>query len=72
MAKLQAEIERRMKVLSERRDAVENLDKKIISLVDEQLETTNSNKISELQDLKLSLARRTQEELLEIEQRKQS
>ncbi|KAK4883965.1 hypothetical protein RN001_000236 [Aquatica leii] len=66
------EIKRRMQILSERREAVESLDKKIIGLVEEQLETTSGSKIEELQDLKLSLARRTQEELQEMEQRKQS
>lgn len=61
-----------MQILSDRQDAVQNLDKKIMGLVDEQLETTSFSKIEELQDLKLSLARRTQEQLLEIEHRKQS
>ncbi|KAF5280415.1 hypothetical protein FQR65_LT03224 [Abscondita terminalis] len=72
LARLQVEIERRMQILSDRRVAVESLDKKIIGLVEQQLETTSGSKIEELQDLKLSLARRTQEELQEIEQRKQS
>lgn len=72
LARLQVEIERRMQILSDRQDAVQNLDKKIMGLVDEQLETTSFSKIEELQDLKLSLARRTQEQLLEIEHRKQS
>lgn len=72
LTRLQTEIERRMQILSDRREAVENLDKKIIGLVEQQLETTSSSNVEELKDLKLTLARRTQEELQEIEQRKQS
>lgn len=58
--------------LSEHKTAVESLDKQIIDLVDEQLESSSDSKSAELQTLKMSLARRTQKQLMEIEQRKQS
>lgn len=58
--------------LSEHKAAVESLDKQIIELVDEQLESSSDSKSAELQTLKMSLARRTRKQLMEIEQRKQS
>lgn len=58
--------------MNERRHAVEILDKKLVSLVDEQVALTNSpNDGDKLQELRDNLAARTEQELKEIEQRKQ-
>lgn len=60
-----------MQALNERRHAVELLDKKLVSLVDEQAAISNSPDGDKLQELRESLAARTEQELKEIEQRKQ-
>lgn len=68
---MQTELERRVEALSERRRAVELLDKKLVNLVDEQAAISNSPDGDKLQELRDSLAARTEQELKEIEQRKQ-
>lgn len=50
---------------------MEVLDKKLVSLVDEQVALTNSPDNDKLQELRDSLAARTEQELKDIEQRKQ-
>lgn len=71
LAELQIELERRVEALNDRRHAVELLDKKLVSLVDEQAAITSSPDGDKLQELRDSLAARTEQELKEIEQRKQ-
>lgn len=71
LAELQTELECRVQALNERRRAVELLDKKLVSLVDEQAALSNSPDDDKLQELRDSLAARTEQELKEIEQRKQ-
>lgn len=72
MAELQVELERRVQALNERRHAVELLDKKLVSLVDEQAALNSSPEGDQvMQELRESLAARTEQELKEIEQRKQ-
>lgn len=61
-----------MQTLSERRQAVEKLDKRLVDLVDEQLELGLPSSSENLYDLKLSLATRTEQQLQELEQRKQA
>lgn len=72
LAELQAELERRVQALAERRNAVEKLDKKLVGLVDEQMELSITSNNEDLQKLKESLSSRTEQELQEIEQRKQA
>lgn len=72
MAELQAELERRVQALSERRKAVEKLDKRLVGLVDEQLELSTSANNEDLLKLKENLASRTEQELQVIEKRKQA
>lgn len=72
MAELQAELERRVQTLSERRTAVEKLDKRLVDLVDEQLQLGVPSSSENLQHLKVSLASRTEQQMYELEQRKQA
>lgn len=72
LAELQEELKRRVQALSDRRNAVEVLDKKLVNLVDEQLELGVPSSESQLQSLKESLASRTVQQMQEIEQRKQA
>ncbi|XP_065167719.1 kinesin-like protein Klp98A isoform X2 [Atheta coriaria] len=72
LAELQAELERRVVALTERRTAVEKLDKKLVGLVDEQIELGVPAKEENLQFLRDTLASRTEQQLREIEQRKQA
>lgn len=72
MAELQAELERRVQTLSERRTAVEKLDKRLVDLVDEQLQLGVPSSSENLQHLKVSLASRTEQQIQELEQRKQA
>lgn len=72
MAELQAELERRVQTLSAQKNAVEILDKKLVTLVDEQLELGGPSSSKDLQTLKELLASRTEQQLKEIEQRKQA
>ena len=66
------ELERRVQMLSERRDAVEKLDKKLVELVDQQLELDMPSSEPSLHDLKECLSSRTDKELEELDYRKQS
>ncbi|KAF7281404.1 hypothetical protein GWI33_004786 [Rhynchophorus ferrugineus] len=72
LAELQAELNRRVQMLCERQKSVEILDQKLIGLVNEQVELDhNENATSmELHDLKDQLAKRTDEERKQIEQKK--
>lgn len=78
LAELQAELNRRVQTLCERQKSVEILDQKLIGLVNEQedlkMEESNETNIiiedSDLKDLKEKLAKRTGEELKQIEQKK--
>lgn len=72
MAELQAELERRVQTLSAQKNAVEILDKKLVTLVDEQMELGGPSSSKDLQTLKELLASRTEQQLKEIEQRKQT
>lgn len=72
LAELQAELERRVQTLSERRLAVEKLDKRLVDLVDEQIELGELSNKDDLQTLRQSLASRTEQQLQELDQRKQS
>nr|XP_022909743.1 kinesin-like protein Klp98A isoform X1 [Onthophagus taurus]XP_022909744.1 kinesin-like protein Klp98A isoform X2 [Onthophagus taurus] len=72
LAELQAELERRVQTLAERRLAVEKLDKRLVDLVDEQMELGVPSHNEDLQTLKESLACRTEQQLHELDQRKQS
>ncbi|KAK9707912.1 PX domain [Popillia japonica] len=72
LAELQAELERRVQTLSERRTAVEKLDKRLVDLVDEQLQLGVPSSSENLQHLKVSLASRTEQQMYELEQRKQA
>lgn len=73
LAKLQAELERRVNLLTERKSCVEAIDKKIVDLVDEQIELIGTSRNNEdLQFLKRTLTSRTDQQLKELEQRKQS
>ncbi|KAI4467704.1 kinesin-related [Holotrichia oblita] len=72
LAELQAELERRVQTLSERRTAVEKLDKRLVDLVDEQLQLGVPSSSENLQHLKVSLASRTEQQMQELEQRKQA
>lgn len=65
------ELERRIQLLSERRNAVLMLDKKLVDLVEEQSLLGDSSNCDKLRELRESLAARTEQELKEIEQRKQ-
>ncbi|CAG9762124.1 unnamed protein product [Ceutorhynchus assimilis] len=77
LAELQAELNRRVQTLCERQKSVEEIDQKLIGLVNNQ-ETLNSSKSSfdsstsanDLQSLKDELAKRSEQELQSIEQRK--
>lgn len=68
---MQVELERRVQALSERRNAVLLLDKKLVNLVDEQTLIGDSSNCDKLRELRQSLAARTEQELKEIEQKKQ-
>lgn len=72
LAELQAELQRRVQTLSERREAVEKLDKKLVDLVDEQLELGVPSSSEQLHNLKIILASRTEQQIQELEQRKQA
>lgn len=71
LAELQVELERRVQALSERRNAVLLLDRKLVNLVEEQTLLGDSSNCDKLRELRQSLAARTEQELREIEQRKQ-
>jgi kinesin family protein 16B len=71
LAELQAELNKRVDALSERRKTVEMLDKKLLELVDQQASLDIGTQDDHLHDLKLSLASRTKEELDKIEKKKQ-
>lgn len=72
LAELQAELARRVQSLTDRHDAVEQLDKKLVGLVEEQIELGIPSNENQLRNLKKSLASRTKQQLLEIEERKQT
>lgn len=72
LAELQDELNHRVQMLSERKKTIDLLDKKLISLVEEQVNLDNENKDANLEALKQSLASRTKEEIEKIERRKQS
>ncbi|CAG9820988.1 unnamed protein product [Phaedon cochleariae] len=72
LAELQAELNRRVHALCERQKSVELLDKKIVDLVDKQkLLCIDQNKEEELNVLRIGLVKRTEEEMKEIERKKQ-
>ncbi|XP_008195797.2 kinesin-like protein Klp98A isoform X1 [Tribolium castaneum] len=71
LAELQAELNKRVEALSERRKTVEMLDKKLLDLVDQQASLDINPQDDHLVDLKQSLASRTKEELEKIEKKKQ-
>lgn len=83
MAELQAELNRRVQTLCERQKNVEEIDQKLIGLVNEQEILSSENNsvssgdgdsskqsVSELQALKETLAKRTDDELQKIEEKK--
>lgn len=73
MAELQAELERRVKQLSESNESLESYDCQIVALVDEQIDTIASTRnVDDLKFLKRTLTSRTEQQLKELEQRKQS
>ncbi|CAH0550729.1 unnamed protein product [Brassicogethes aeneus] len=72
LAELQAELNQRVATLAERQKTIERLDKKLVELVDEQLCLNADPKDEQLVNLKKVLASRTKEELMKIEERKQS
>lgn len=72
MAELQIELNKRVQTLCERQKSIELLDKKIIDLVDEQKPLRlEENMEEQLENLKETLSKRTEEELKRIEQKKQ-
>lgn len=83
MAELQAELNRRVQTLCDRQKSVEEIDQKLIGLVSEQEILSSENNsvsssdgdsskqsVSELQALKETLAKRTDDELQKIEEKK--
>ncbi|XP_050295479.1 kinesin-like protein Klp98A [Anthonomus grandis grandis] len=75
LAELQAELNRRVQALCDRQKSMEEIDQKLIGLVNDQEslsseKTSSDSSHSDLQQLKNSLANRTNEELLNIEQKK--
>lgn len=72
MAELQIELNKRVQTLCERQKSIELLDKKIIDLVDEQKPLRlEENMEEQLENLKETLSKRTEEELKRIDQKKQ-
>ncbi|KAJ8925878.1 hypothetical protein NQ315_009730 [Exocentrus adspersus] len=72
LAELQVELNKRVQALCERQKSVELLDRKIIDLVDEQKGLrTEESADDQLENLRESLSKRTEDELKKIEQRKQ-
>ncbi|XP_057652749.1 kinesin-like protein KIF16B isoform X2 [Diorhabda carinulata] len=72
LAELQAELNKRVETLCEHQRNVELLDKKIVDLVDQQKSLVKSeNQNEDLENLKLKLRKRTEEELKRIEEKKQ-
>lgn len=72
MAELQIELNKRVQTLCERQKSIELLDKKIIDLVDEQKPLRlEENMEEQLENLKETLSKRTEDELKRIEQKKQ-
>ncbi|KAL3287107.1 hypothetical protein HHI36_001588 [Cryptolaemus montrouzieri] len=72
LSELQVELNRRVEALTERKKAIEMLDKKLIDLVEKQVALDIEDQDNKLLTLKKSLACRTKEELEKIEERKQS
>ncbi|XP_049826777.1 kinesin-like protein Klp98A isoform X3 [Aethina tumida] len=75
LADLQSELSVRVLQLADRQKTIEKLDKRLVELVDEQLQLNHhqeDKKDEQLENLKRVLSSRTKEELKKIDDRKQS
>ncbi|XP_066142639.1 kinesin-like protein Klp98A isoform X2 [Euwallacea fornicatus] len=74
LAELQAELNRRVQILCDRQQSIKEIDQKLIGIVSDQtnLNLYDFEKNQSICDLRDSLAKRTEEELAQIEQKKQS
>lgn len=70
LAELQAELEKRLNKLSENKTSIVTIDEKLVNLLDEQIELSNNK--DDLKLIKNNLKSRTEQQLLQLEQRKQS
>ncbi|XP_066262370.1 kinesin-like protein Klp98A isoform X2 [Euwallacea similis] len=73
LAELQVELNRRVQTLCDRQKSVEEIDQKLVGIVSDQanLNLNDFEKNQSICDLRDSLAKRTEEELAQIEQKKQ-
>lgn len=71
LAELQAELNRRVETLCERQKSVEEIDLKLMGLVNDQATLDGPENHLQMNELKATLSKRTEEELKTLEQRKQ-